>query len=36
MMAVFASALQQDFDGDDGVALNDAVASFVAMDQSKK
>lgn len=35
MMAVFASALQQDFDGVDGVALKDAVASFVAVDQSK-
>jgi len=34
MMAVFASALQQDFDGVDGVALKDAVASFVAVDQS--
>jgi len=36
MMAVFASALQQDFNGVDGVALKDAVDSFVALDQSKK
>lgn len=35
MMAVFASALQQDFNGVDGVALKDAVDSFVAIDQSK-
>mmetsp|Transcript_14133 Transcript_14133/g.21199 ORF Transcript_14133/g.21199 Transcript_14133/m.21199 type:complete len:290 (-) Transcript_14133:1-870(-) len=35
MLAVFASALQQDFDGVDGVALKDAVDSFVATDQSK-
>jgi len=36
MLAVFASALQQDFDEVDGVALKDAVDSFVATDQSKK
>lgn len=34
MMAVFASALQQDFNGVDGVALKEAVDSFVATDQS--
>jgi hypothetical protein len=34
MMAVFASALEQDFDGPDGVALQDAVATFTAIDQS--
>lgn len=34
MMAVFASALQQDFDGVDGVALKEAVDTFVAIDQS--
>lgn len=33
MMAVFASALQQDFNGPDGVALKDAVDSFVATEQ---
>jgi hypothetical protein len=34
MMAVFASALQQDFNGPDGVALQEAVDTFVAIDQS--
>ena len=34
MMAVFASALDQDYAGPDGVALRKAVDSFVAMDQS--
>ena len=34
MMAVFASALDQDFSGPDGVALRKAVDSFMAMDQS--
>ncbi len=36
LLAVFASALQQDFNGVDGVALNESVNSFVATDQSKK
>ena len=36
MMAVFASALQQDFDGVDGDALRESVKSFVAMDQSNQ
>jgi len=35
MMAVFASALQQDFDGVDGDALRESVESFVALDQSQ-
>ena len=34
MMAVFASALQQDFNGVDGVALKEAIDTFVAIDQS--
>ena len=34
LMAVFASALQQDFNGPDGVALQEVVDSFVATDQS--
>lgn len=34
LMAVFASALDQDYSGPDGVALRKAVASFVATDQS--
>ncbi|KAL3779982.1 hypothetical protein HJC23_007081 [Cyclotella cryptica] len=34
IMAVFASALDQDFQGVDGVALKRAVDSFVALDQS--
>ena len=34
MMAVFASALDQDFAGADGVALQKAVDSFVATNQS--
>jgi hypothetical protein len=33
MMAVFASALQQDFQGEDGNALQNAVDSFVAINQ---
>lgn len=36
MMAVFASALDQDFNGPDGVALQKAVDSFIATDQSAK
>lgn len=36
MMAVFASALDQDFAGPDGVALRKSVESFVATDQSAK
>lgn len=35
LMAVFASALDQDFGGPDGVALKKAVDSFVAVDQSQ-
>lgn len=34
IMAVFASALDQDFNGPDGVALRKVVDSFVAVDQS--
>ena len=34
MMAVFASALEQDFNGADGVALQEAVTTFTAIDQS--
>lgn len=34
IMAVFASALEQDYQGPDGQALRDSVASFVALDQS--
>jgi len=34
MMAVFASALDQDYNGADGVALRKAVDSFNALDQS--
>lgn len=34
IMAVFASALEQDFNGPDGVALQGAVDSFKAFDQS--
>jgi len=34
MMAVFASALDQDFAGPDGVALRKSVESFLATDQS--
>jgi hypothetical protein len=34
IMAVFASALEQDFNGPDGVALQDAVTTFTAIDQS--
>lgn len=34
MMAVFASALEQDFNGPDGVALQEAVTTFTAIDQS--
>lgn len=34
MMAVFASALEQDFNGPDGAALRDAVASFTVVDKS--
>jgi hypothetical protein len=36
MMAVFASALQQDYAGEDGPALIESVDSFVALDQSNK
>lgn len=36
MMAVFASALQQDFESDDGPALEESVNSFIALDQSNK
>lgn len=36
MMAVFASALQQDYNGPDGVALKESIDSFVATDMSKK
>ncbi|KAL3809272.1 hypothetical protein ACHAXA_009970 [Cyclostephanos tholiformis] len=36
MMAVFASALDQDFAGPDGTALRKAVDSFMATDQSAK
>jgi len=35
LLAVFASALQQDYIGADGVALKETVESFVATDQSK-
>lgn len=35
LLAVFASALQQDYTGTDGVALKETVESFVATDQSK-
>ena len=34
MMAVFASALDQDYAGPDGPALRKAVDSFLATDQS--
>lgn len=34
LMAVFASALRQDFKGDDGVALMESVDTFVASDRS--
>jgi hypothetical protein len=34
IMAVFASALEQDFNGPDGVALQDAVTTFTALDRS--
>jgi hypothetical protein len=36
MMAVFASALQQDFQGEDGNALQNAVDSFVAINQQPR
>eukprot|EP00578_Thalassiosira_sp_NH16_P007748 CAMPEP_0181120074 /NCGR_PEP_ID=MMETSP1071-20121207/23947_1 /TAXON_ID=35127 /ORGANISM="Thalassiosira sp., Strain NH16" /LENGTH=282 /DNA_ID=CAMNT_0023204675 /DNA_START=65 /DNA_END=913 /DNA_ORIENTATION=+ len=36
LMAVFASALDQDYAGPDGVALQKAVDSFLATDQSAK
>jgi hypothetical protein len=36
LMAVFASALEQDYKGSDGVALQETVDSFVALDQSQK
>jgi hypothetical protein len=36
MMAVFASALEQDFLDVDGPALEESVMSFVAIDQSSK
>ena len=35
IMAVFASALEQDYNGPDGAALRNAVASFTVTDQSK-
>ena len=34
MLAVFASALEQDFEGPDGVALRQSVDSFRALKQS--
>lgn len=34
MMAAFASALDQDFNGPDGVALQKAIDSFIAIDQA--
>lgn len=34
LMAVFASALDQDFAGPDGVALQKSVESFIALNQS--
>ena len=36
ILAVFASALEQDYQGPDGQALRDSVESFVALDQSAK
>lgn len=36
LMAVFASALETDFKGPDGVALQDAVKSFTATEQTPK
>ena len=36
MMAVFASALEQDYASADGPALEESVDSFIALDQSKK
>jgi hypothetical protein len=36
IMAVFASALEQDFKGSDGNALDEAVNSFQVTDQSAK
>jgi hypothetical protein len=36
MMVVFASALEQDYNGPDGAALRDAVASFTVLDQTSK
>jgi len=36
MLVVFASALDQDFAGPDGVALQKAVQSFLPIDQSVK
>ncbi len=34
IMAVFASALEQDFNAEDGPALQESVDSFVAMSKS--
>ena len=36
IMAVFASALEQDFNGPDGEALRNAVSSFTVVNQSSK
>lgn len=36
LMAVFASALERDFNGPDGVALEDSVKSFTVSDQTAK
>lgn len=36
IMVVFASALEQDYNGPDGAALRDAAASFTVVDQSNK
>jgi hypothetical protein len=36
LMAVFASALEQDYKGPDGIALQETVDSFIALDQSQK
>jgi hypothetical protein len=36
LMVIFASALQQDFDGTDGDALREVVSSFTVLDQSAR
>jgi hypothetical protein len=36
IMVVFASALEQDYNGPDGAALRDTAASFTVVDQSNK